>query len=186
MALSERLCPDIAFAAALKDILDERAFDPHRLELAIHEEALASENMDIAYALGMLRDMGVRLWLSRFGQEISSLSLLKERVASGLITGVRMDALGALRSSTFWSPLEGEDEWRSETSTENFFSRLFEAFHVLGLKIQMTGVATDEMLVFAKRVRCDEVSGRCPALLDVVDNLEAEGSLSQSCSGVSC
>ncbi|WP_156938787.1 EAL domain-containing protein [Asaia astilbis] len=106
MTLSDPMAPGETFIAALQEILAETGFPPTGLRLTLHERRLADNDREQAFVLAVLIDWGVQIWVARFGQDPSSLRLLRECAASGLISGIGLDAILLKIPTGSWRPVE--------------------------------------------------------------------------------
>jgi EAL domain-containing protein (putative c-di-GMP-specific phosphodiesterase class I) len=75
---SDLLCLQVAEALAMSDLA------PDRLELGLPEDVLVTIDDDALFAVAALRDLGLRLSLDEFGQNLTSLSALKRMPVTAL------------------------------------------------------------------------------------------------------
>ncbi|WP_438383287.1 hypothetical protein ABHV46_05080 [Asaia sp. BMEF1] len=165
ITLTDAMAPDNDFVWALKKILAETAFPPEALRITLHERRLAADSRDLALALAILIDWGVEIWMTRFGQDPTSMSLLKERAASGLLSGVSMDAALVMTPSGSWRPLDIEKPaHKLDPVGSRFFAATCEAMHALGLKTHFARITSSAQFAFAVSAGFDEMGGHCPEL----------------------
>lgn len=165
MTLADPMAPDNDFVSALQKIFVETAFPPEALRLTLHEQRLAAENRDQALALAILIDWGVEIWVTRFGQDPSSLSLLRERAASGLVSGISMDAALVMTPTGLWRPLDpNPPPDRLDPVATRFFAASCEAMHALGIKTHLGRITSSAQFAFALSAGFDEMGGHCREL----------------------
>nr|WP_242011340.1 EAL domain-containing protein [Acetobacter fallax] len=127
--------------------LSESGVSAERLDLEFSESSLTADSDTLYYSLAALRDVGVGLVLSGLGTGVTSLTLLRDRVLGGLLTGLKLDRLLLLRD-----PMHAE------------------AGHVLartivklggdfGLTTRADGIDTQETLAFLQDIGCQEGRG---------------------------
>lgn len=137
------------FLMRLADMIMAGGISAFQLELEFSESSLALESDDLFFTLAALRDQGMGLALSGFGAGTSSLTLLRDRSLSGLLTAIKLDRHLLLHED----PLQKEIGF---TLVRNLVS----LGRSLGLKTQIDGVDTAETLDFLKQVGCDEGRGK--------------------------
>ncbi|GBQ10100.1 EAL domain-containing protein [Swaminathania salitolerans] len=167
VTLADRKAPDASFVEGLQRIFSETGFPPGCLKLMIYEDRLMEERCERAYQLALLRDWGVELWLTRFGQDQSSLSLVRERAASGLINGVSFDASLVLMPNAVWHPMEERMENTDaflDPVAMQFVAASCAAIRALGLKTHLGRIASSSQCAFGLDAEFDEISGRCSEL----------------------
>ncbi|AQS88218.1 hypothetical protein AA101099_1835 [Neoasaia chiangmaiensis NBRC 101099] len=152
--------PDAEFLERLNDVVATTGMALDRLDIAVQEETLARDDPHLVYSLAILRDRGVGIWLTRFGHEVSSLTLLRDCAGSGLLNGVRLDAR-LLTQAPAYVPADGAVDATAalDRTTTGFFEGVLSAVQALGLSVQLTDVDDEAALRFAMRVGCAEVSG---------------------------
>ncbi|WP_367159227.1 EAL domain-containing protein [Kozakia baliensis] len=162
--------PTPQFLPRLDSILKRKKISPACLDVVIHEASLARENSEVAYVLALLRDQGVGIWLNRFGQDVSSMSLLRDRARSGVLSGVCLDGEALLKSSMFRYARKTEPAHDPfEPENRCFVRGMIASIHALGLQVRLMGVEDATLLDFAVQSQCDEASGSYAALENYED-----------------
>lgn len=165
ITLTDTMGPDNDFVLALREILADTAFPPEALRITLHERRLAADSRDLALALAILIDWGVEIWMTRFGQDTTSMSLLRERAASGLLSGVSMDAALVMTPTGSWRPLDTEQPAdKLDPVASRFFAATCDAMHALGLKTHFARITSSAQFAFAVSAGFDEMGGHCPEL----------------------
>ncbi|MBB3883357.1 EAL domain-containing protein [Acetobacter oeni] len=131
----------------LTQVLSQTDVSIERLDLEFGESSLAADTNTLCYSLAALRDAGVGLILSGLGTGTTSLTLLRDRVLAGLLTGIKLDRHLLLRDPAH-----------------------IEAGHVLtrtivqlgsdfGLVTRAEGIDSQETLAFLREIGCQEGRG---------------------------
>ncbi|GEN58349.1 EAL domain-containing protein [Acetobacter nitrogenifigens] len=121
--------------------------DASRLELEFGENTLASENDALFYALAALRDLGVGLVFAGLGAGVTSLTLLRDRAFTGLLSALKLDRQILLRPHTV-------------AEAEPPLIRAIVRFGAdFGLTTRADGVDSPETLAFLTDVGCAEGRG---------------------------
>ncbi|CAI9121758.1 EAL domain-containing protein [Brytella acorum] len=161
VSLAERSMPDEEFVVGLASVLENTSFPPSRLDLTLHEAALNEGNDPVTYSLAVLRDHGVGLWLTRFGHDVSSMTLLRDHAGSGLLSGVCLDA--GLLTAGFVAPAPGEAAGAERVCLDpvacNFYANTISAVRALGLAVHLSEVGDEQIYAFVRETGCDEFSG---------------------------
>ncbi|MBR0559382.1 EAL domain-containing protein [Neokomagataea anthophila] len=157
VSMTDVEAPDAAFNARLGEVLEETGFDAALLDLIFSEAGLQHYDAEVCFTLAALRDRGVGVYVSGFGEGPSSLTLLKERASGGLLDGVQFDCSVLLSAGNVCKKLD-------ETSVLDpvsvaFYRASLLAVRSLGLRIRVCGVELQEQLSFARDVGADEISG---------------------------
>lgn len=161
VSLGERSMPDEEFVVGLSSVLENTSFPPSRLDLTLHETALGEGSDPVTYSLAVLRDHGVGLWLTRFGHDVSSMTLLRDHAGSGLLSGVCLDAGLLMAGFVAPSPGYGGDAERVSLDPVacNFYANTISAVRALGLGVHLSEVSDERIYAFAREAGCDELSG---------------------------
>lgn len=173
MTLTDHSMPDGRFVDRLGDILTGTRFSPNALRLVLCEGCLIDADRDCALALAVLIDWGIELWLGRFGQAVSSLSVLRDRAASGLLTGISLDVSLVTAHSGIWRGVGAEMQHGYETldpAAEQFYASVCQGLQALGLKTHLAHITSSLHYNFAVSAGFDELSGSCPELDGVAEN----------------
>lgn len=173
MVLVDRRKPDHAFVEALGDILADTGFPPHALRLVLSEDRLSDEDRSCALSLAVLVDWGIELWMGRFGQDPTSLSLLRDRAASGILAGVSLDISLLTGQSGIWrglDPVRAGHEGNLDLAAKHFYSATCHGLQALGLKTHLSRISAPAHFEFAVSAGFDEYSGSCPALTGIVQD----------------
>ncbi|GAB6853460.1 hypothetical protein JCM15831A_04840 [Asaia astilbis] len=175
MTLSDPMAPGETFIAALQEILAETGFPPTGLRLTLHERRLADNDREQAFVLAVLIDWGVQIWVARFGQDPSSLRLLRECAASGLISGIGLDAILLKIPTGSWRPVEEagrETDELLDPVASRFYAASCTAMQALGLKTHLSRITNSTQYAFALSAGFDELGGGCREL-ESIASLEA-------------
>nr|WP_294916233.1 EAL domain-containing protein [uncultured Neokomagataea sp.] len=157
VSLTDVAAPDVAFNERLGEVLDQTGFEPAFLDLVFSEAGLQQYNAEACFTLAALRDRGVGIYVSGFGEGPSSLTLLKERALGGLLDGVQFDCSVLLSAGNVCKKLD--EQAILEPVSVAFYRASLLAMRSLGLRIRACGVELQEQLAFARDVGADEVSG---------------------------
>ncbi|WP_162993517.1 EAL domain-containing protein [Asaia bogorensis] len=166
LALSDHTLPDKSFVLALKEVFAETRFSPQALRLVLDERRFSLVGREEARCLSALVEWGVELWVGRFGQGVSSLSLLRERAGSGLIAGVSLEAGLVSAPSGLWRMAPQKQE-RLDPVAAKFFSATCGALQAIGIRTHFARIASSAQYGFALGAAFDEMSGFCPELEDI-------------------
>lgn len=175
LTLTDPLSPDEPFVLAMQAVFAETGFSPQALRLVLDERRFTLAGRDEALCLAVLVDWGVELWVGRFGQGVSSLTLLRERAGTGLIAGVSLEAGLVSAPSGLWRLAhhkERQSEERLDPIAARFFSTTCEALQALGIRTHFARISSSAHYGFALAAGFDEMSGLCPELEGIA--MEAE------------
>lgn len=173
--LTDRSIPDGRFVDMLGDILGETGFPPAALRLVLCERRLIDADRDSALALAVLIDWGIELWMGRFGQDVSSLSVLRDRAASGLLTGISLDVSLVTAKSGIWREFGTgtmQDDVTLDPAAEHFYGSTCQGLQALGLRTHLAHITSSRHYDFALSAGFDEFSGSCPELDCIAQNGE--------------
>jgi EAL domain-containing protein (putative c-di-GMP-specific phosphodiesterase class I) len=147
----------------LADILARNPLEISKLDFEFTESSLAVDSEILIYSLAALRDAGAGLVLSGFGMGLTSLSLLRDRSFSGLLTAVKLDR------HLFYH--EDPAHLQAGQSIARAVVQLASDF---GLDTRADGVDTPETLHFLQAIGCQEGRGNSlgkpQPLLDFLKN----------------
>ena len=174
-SLTDRSIPDGRFVDRLGEILAETGFPPAGLRLILGEGRLIDADRDSALALAVLIDWGIELWLGRFGQDVSSLSVLRDRAASGLLTGISLDVSLVTAQSGIWRGFNAgtnQDDEILDPAAEHFYGSTCQGLQALGLRTHLAHITSTRHYDFALSAGFDEFSGSCLELDGIAQNGE--------------
>ncbi|MBW7474926.1 EAL domain-containing protein [Paenibacillus oenotherae] len=130
------------FVELIRQILEETAMPPDKLELELTESMVMRSEEDVIRKLKQLKELGVYLSIDDFGTGYSSFTYLKH---------FPIDALKIDRSFIQDVPNGVRDTAITKT--------IIALGRRLGLKVVAEGVETKEQLAFLTSRKCDEVQG---------------------------
>jgi len=166
--LNAASAPDGDFSRRLREILHESGLAAHRLDLEFQETGFSDDGDELIYTLAALRDLGVGTIMAGFGRGASSLTLLRDRALSGLLSGIKLDR------SLFY-PLNfgmaGRDVRDDIDAT--FIKAAIEAGRSFGLRIFAEGVEHPSIVTLLAAYGCCEVSGSCLAEAESAERMLA-------------
>ncbi|GBR49423.1 EAL domain-containing protein [Neokomagataea thailandica] len=157
VSLTDMFAPDPAFNVRLGEVLEETGFDPSLLDLIFPEAGLQQYDAETCFTLAALRDRGVGIYLSGFGEGPSSLTLLKERALGGLLDGVQFDCAVLLSAGHVCKKFDETSVL--EPVSVAFYRDSLRAMRSLGLRVRACGVELPEQLAFTRDVGVDEIAG---------------------------
>lgn len=126
----------------VSDALRESRLDPSRLQLEITESALLDESDDTAFALDMLREMGVGVVLDDFGVGYASFNYLKR---------YKFDKLKIDKSLVF--------SLEKDNSTSAIIQAILRLSEALSIRTTAEGVETEAQNNHLYQIGCDELQG---------------------------
>lgn len=118
-----------------------------KLDFEFSETCITPHSQAMYYSLAALRDHGAGLILAGLGTGTTSLTLLRDRVLAGLLTGIRLDRQILQRDPSHAG--SGQSLARVLVSLGNDF----------GLSTRADGVDSQETLTFLKEIGCQEGRG---------------------------
>lgn len=128
--------------------LSNQQLPASKLDLEFTEASLAVDSDVLIYSLAALRDAGVGLVLSGFGTGLTSLSLLRDRTLSGLLTDVKLDR-----------HLFCHDDPTHLQAGQSIARAVVQLGIDFGLNTRAEGVDTAEILHFLQTIQCQEGRG---------------------------
>lgn len=131
----------------IADTLSAHRLPAYRLDLEFTEASLTTDSDSLFYSLAALRDAGAGLVLGGFGTGVTSLSLLRDRSFSGLITDVKLDR-----------HLFAHDDSSQIEADRSIARAVVSLGRDFGLKTRADGIDTEETLAFLTEIGCQ--SGR--------------------------
>ncbi|BCK75807.1 hypothetical protein AA0242T_1321 [Acetobacter aceti NRIC 0242] len=134
----------------LASLLSDNQLETSRLDFEFTETSLAIDNEILIYSLAALRDAGAGLVLSGFGTGLTSLSLLRDRSFSGLLTAVKLDR-----------HLFCHDDPAHLQAGQSIARAVVQLGSDFGLNTRAEGVDTPETLHFLQSIGCQEGRGNC-------------------------
>ena len=140
--LSSRQLEGSDFLGSVARVLEETGLDPRHLDLEITESVLMRNEEGITEALQGLRDSGISISLDDFGTGYSSLSYLRS---------LPIDTLKIDRSF-----IRRIDE---EPQDALLVGAIISMAKVLGLRVAVEGIETEEQIALLREAGCDEVQG---------------------------
>jgi diguanylate cyclase (GGDEF)-like protein/PAS domain S-box-containing protein len=133
---------NIDIPALIQTILEKVEFDPHKLEIELHETLITTHIKRIEKTLQKLHALGISTIIDNFCTGYLSLSILKT---------LPIDALKIDRTFVHNIPANPNDTAIVKASIA--------LAHSLNLKIIAAGVETEETIAFLKEQGCDQIQG---------------------------
>lgn len=145
----------------LATVLSDHQLAASKLDFEFTETSLAVDSEILIYSLAALRDAGAGLVLSGFGMGLTSLSLLRDRSFSGLLTAVKLDR-----------HLFHHDDPAHLQAGQSIARAVVQLGKDFGLNTRAEGVDTPETLHFLQTIGCQEGRGnnlgKPQSLMDVL------------------
>lgn len=133
------------FIPQLTAAVAEAGISIERLDLEFSESCLTADTDALYYSLAALRDLGVGLVLSGLGSGPTSMTLLRDRVLAGLLTGLKLDR-------HLPDP--------SHCETGHVLARaIVQLGRDFGLNTRAEGIDNPQMLAFLRDIGCQEGRG---------------------------
>ena len=128
--------------AEIAEALEQSGLEPGRLELALPEQALADEDIEMLFFLSALRDLGVGIAVDGFGAGLASLNMLRRLP----LTAIRLD-----RALIRGLPRDPGDA--------AIVRAVAETGRALGMTVVATGVEEEAQRSFLAAIGCGQAQG---------------------------